>query len=98
MVSGVSFDFETNDLMRMSLEDAYDAVNELDLWDYLRNTEFHSFSYYKGPEVKLHITLLNLVDKRNIHSGASYGITMRNMEQIAKVGFEKWKENYQSNK
>jgi hypothetical protein len=88
------FDFEESTLMRTCLEDAYDAVTELDLWDYLRDNTFESFTYYKGPDEALHAKLLALVDKRNLHSGASYGITMRNMESIAKEGYETWKLNY----
>lgn len=88
------FDFEENTLMRTCLEDAYAAVTELDLWDYLRDNTFESFTYYKGADLELHDRLLALVDKRNLHSGASYGITMRNMESIAKEGYETWKLKY----
>jgi hypothetical protein len=41
--------------------------------------------------------LLKKADKNNMHSGASYGITMRNIEQIAKNGFEQWKKDYIKN-
>lgn len=92
------FDFEESAMMRTCLQDAYDAVTELNLWDYLRDTHFDSFTYYHGSNVELHDQLLKLVDKNNIHSGASYGITMRNMECIAKQGFAEWKRNYLANK
>jgi hypothetical protein len=88
------FDFEESTSMRACLEDAYAAVTELDLWDYLRDNTFESFTYYKGDDLELHNRLQALVDKRNIHSGASYGITMRNMESIAKEGYEAWKLKY----
>lgn len=91
------FDFEQSATMRTCLQDAYDAVTELKLWDYLRDNQFDSFSYYHGPNIELHETLLKLADKNNLHSGASYGITMRNMESIAKKGFDRWKTNYLAN-
>jgi len=57
----------------------------------------HSFAYYNGPDQELHQALLKRADKHYMHSGASYGITMRNIEQIAKNGFEQWKTDYIKN-
>jgi hypothetical protein len=94
----INFDFEKSPMYRMCLQDAYDAVTALNLWEYLKHTEFESFTYYNGPNIELHDQLLKLADKHNVHSGASYGITMRNMEGIAKKGFEAWKAEYISKK
>ena len=88
------FDFEKNQMIATCLQDAYEAVTDLDLWEYLRDNEFESFTYYKGPKKELHDKLLALVDKRKMHSGASYGLTMRSMERIAKKGFDAWKREY----
>lgn len=88
------FDFEKNPMIATCLQDAYEAVTELNMWDYLRDNHFESFNFYHGPNRELHAKLYALVDKRNIHSGVSYGITMRDMESIAKVGFENWKRKY----
>ena len=87
------FDFITESSMRICLQDAYDAVTELDLWDYLKQNEFESFTYYhKRPDREVHDALLTKADRSGLHSGASYGITMRNMEHIAKHGFDAWKK------
>lgn len=91
------FDFIKEEQFRMCLEDAYSAVDEMNLWDYLQNNLFNSFAYYNGPDIDLHLELLKKANKHNTHSGASYGITMRNMEQIAKNGFEQWKTDYIKN-
>ena len=91
------FDFIKEEQFRMCLEDAYSAVDEMNLWDYLQNNLFNSFAYYTGPDIDLHLELLKKANKHNTHSGASYGITMRNMEQIAKNGFEQWKTDYIKN-
>ena len=88
------FDFVRNKMEKTVLHDAYEAVNDMNLWDYLKENTFETFTYYDGPDKQLHQELLEKADKNNIHSGASYGITMRNMEQIAKQGFEVWKQKY----
>lgn len=88
------FDFIQDEMFRRGLEDAYDAVEEMKLWDYLGSNIFNSFAYYNGPNTILHEELLKKADKNNLHSGASYGITMRNIEQIAKNGFDRWKSDY----
>jgi hypothetical protein len=91
------FDFIKEEQFRICLEDAYSAVDEMNLWNYLRDNIFNSFTYYSGPDKELHDELSKKADKHNMHSGASYGITMRNMEQIAKNGFEQWKTDYIKN-
>ena len=91
------FDFIKEEQFRLCLEDAYNAVDEMNLWDYLQDNLFNSFAYYNGPYQELHHELLKKADKNNLHSGASYGITMRNMEQIAKNGFEQWQRDYIKN-
>lgn len=89
-----SFDFIKDSNFRVCLQDAYSAVDEMNLWNYLKENIFHSFTYYDGPNQELHNTLLKKADVHSMHSGASYGITMRNMEQIAKNGFDQWKKDY----
>jgi len=91
------FNFVSNNMERIVLIDAYEAVNDMNLWDYLKENTFESFTYYKGPYKQLHEELLEKADKSNFHSGASYGITMRNMERIAKEGFDVWKKEYLNN-
>ena len=88
------FDFVRNKMEKTVLHDAYEAVNDMNLWDYLKENTFETFTYYDGPHKQLHQELLEKADKNNMHSGSSYGITMRNMEQIAKQGFEVWKQKY----
>lgn len=88
------FDFVNNKMERIVLKDAYEAVEDMNLWNYLKENAFESFTYYNGPNKQLHQELLEKVDKSNLHSGASYGITMRNMECIAKQGFDVWKQEY----
>ena len=93
-MNGSKFDWIESKMEQTVLIDAYNAVTELELWDYLKNNTFDSFTFYHGPNQELHQSLLEKADKSNMHSGASYGITMRNMEKIAKKGFEPWKQEY----
>ena len=87
------FSFVKDELWRDALTDGYKAVekvgqsgwNELKYYDTQR-----SFMYGKNTPVIEEITKNMEVE----HSGSSYGITMRNLENIAKYG---WKE-YVSNK
>lgn len=89
-----TFEFVNSRMMKTVLEDAYLAVTEMELWEYLRDNTFESFTFYDGPNRALHQQLLEKADRSGLHSGASFGITMRNMEKIAKFGFEHWKREY----
>ena len=66
-------------------KDAYDATTTADMWETMRNTATESFMFHAGPwvnEIHKHMKLLDT------HSGSSYGVTMRNVELIAKSGWE----------
>ena len=87
-----TFDFVKPGLERVTYIDAYNAIEELNLWDFMRQE--HKSFMFPDKDLEIHDKLYNLVDRRGIHSGASYGCTMRFMEKIAKVGYEKTKEDY----
>jgi hypothetical protein len=70
------------------LKDAYDAITACDLWQWFRN-------YYPDPErgfIFSNHPNLDRIHKQmklyDMHSGASYGWTMRQIESIAKRGWE----------
>ena len=74
---------------RTELKDMADTVTKLDLWDWFR---------YENPPPKSGYMFWSHENKRKIsegisckgHSGASFATAMRNMQYIAKFGFEKW--------
>jgi hypothetical protein len=66
-------------------KDAYDATTAADMWETMRNTSTESFMFHAGPWVNEIHTHMKLLDT---HSGCSYGVTMRNVELIAKRGWE----------
>ncbi len=67
------------------LKDIYDAVTAANCWDAMKESSVESFMFH-GPswvnQVHKHMKL------HDQHSGSSYGITMRNVESIAKNGWE----------
>ena len=74
-------------LWRVSVLDGYNAVLDCGLYDYVRNNEVSSFMF---PRDEILQTLYARADAREIHSGASYGLTMREVERIIKMGYDDW--------
>jgi hypothetical protein len=70
--------------------DADQAVTKAGLWDWMR--EFtprrdQGFLFTSHPNIDVISSHMKLADQ---HSGASFAITMRAMEYIAKNGWDKW--------
>lgn len=86
-VSNMTPDFETIYTAYEStlLKDAYDAITACDLWDWMRSYTPDSFMYSNHPNLDRINKEMKYMDE---HSGASYGWTMRQMESIAKRGWE----------
>jgi hypothetical protein len=66
------------------LQDAYDAISQCELWDWMRTFTPHpndGFMFSHDPN----LTRITDVMKYG-HSGASWGWTMRVMEIVAKTG------------
>jgi hypothetical protein len=71
------------------LSSAYKIIQGNEAWNLLRNFQGESFMFSRNPRIK------NLMDDINDaygggHSGSSIGTTMRNMEYIAKNGFDEY--------
>ena len=69
------------------LEDAYRAITTCDLWDWMRTytpEDTRGFMYGNHPNQER----INRAMTYTAHSGASYGWTMRAMEDIAKHGWD----------
>ncbi len=67
------------------LKDVYDAVSIANKWDDMKKSQVESFMFHGPswvPDVHKHMKLLDT------HSGSSYGIIMRNIESIAKDGWD----------
>jgi len=84
------FNIIINWLWRVSVLDGYNAVIDCGLYDYLKNNEVSSFMYGQLGTFDMR-QLYERADRRNLHSGASYGLTMREVERVVKMGYDDWK-------
>jgi hypothetical protein len=89
------FSFIRDPLTRMFLHDAYQAVSMADVWSALRSESppaDRGFMFHSSPTTDM---IQKCMRHLNDHSGASYGITMRCMERIAKDGWDFFVSEYQ---
>ena len=80
-----------SDWDRTMLEDAYQAVTKANKWGFLRRTDVPGdggFMFTNWPSMRDIETFMTYEG----HSGASYGMTMRVMEFIAKHGWDAYVE------
>uniref|UniRef100_A0A6C0I8H4 Uncharacterized protein n=1 Tax=viral metagenome TaxID=1070528 RepID=A0A6C0I8H4_9ZZZZ len=76
--------YDSNDVNM--LDDAWAAVTKAEKWGYLKEANISSFMFGNYPEVEA----INKHMKYEGHSGCSYGWTMRQMEGIAKLGWQEY--------
>jgi tRNA splicing endonuclease len=72
------------------------AITQLELWDWLKNYSTVSFMFQSNSNIDL---IYRKIESNGYtgHSGTSFGCTMRNMEYIAKNGFDTFRNNYINN-
>ena len=81
------FIYITNDFTREMMKNGWDAVTTLELWAYMKK-ETDSYMFSTDPEVYL---IYKKMEKMGIiHSGTTFGITMRNLQYIAQNGEEEF--------
>jgi hypothetical protein len=98
MTSVGNEDFEfINKLNRIMYVTAYQAINQLELWNFMKEDSCSKgFGHSTAPEVtQIYAKISEL--GYNGHSGASFGFIMRAMQYIAENGYEKFKEDYIGN-
>ena len=78
------------------LQNAWDAITQLDLWYYMRR-DTDSFMFSRDPEINI-ITNKMAELGYDGHSGSSFGWTMRQMQYIAEHGESNYMESYLTNK
>lgn len=89
------FDY-TDNHSRVMLENAYQAISLTEMWDYMKKDR-ESFMFSSDKEIGI------ISDKMaelgyDGHSGASFGVTMRNMQFIALNGLDEHKKMWIKNK
>ncbi len=85
IVTEEDFNSITNEHARIMLKNAYDAVNSIEAWDWLKSFNEESFMLSRNPMVgKIYGEMERL--GYTGHSGCSFSLTLRAMECLAKHG------------
>ena len=66
------------------LNDAYQAISVTGNWDSMKYFSGKSFAFNSEPWI---VNVATAMQYRDSHSGTSFGLTMRAMEKIAKIGW-----------
>ena len=89
------FDY-TDHHSRVMLENAYTAISLTEMWQYMKKN-VESYMLCNDNELKVISGKMEELGYHG-HSGASFGITMRNMQFIALHGMEEHKKMWLKNK
>jgi len=91
------FDFVRDKFTKEFLKSAHRAISLCELWDWMRIYEPQAdrgFMWSKTPELDRLNQQMFKDPINSEHSGSSYGFIMRQMEDIAKNGYENFKNRY----
>lgn len=91
-----SFCFVTNASDRNLLMNAHWAITCCELWEWLETFEDESFTFSRSPHITTISKKMEEQPAGKLHSGYSFGCTMRNMEYIAKHGYDAYENEYLS--
>ena len=89
------FIYVKDDNKKEMLQNAWTAITQLDLWDYMkRDTD----SYMMSSDAEINIITKKMEELGyNGHSGSSFGWTMRQMQHIAQHGEDDFMYTYITN-
>lgn len=80
-------DFIADPDIRKSLKIGIDALNDLDLWEWLAATTLYNEMFVMINHPNLNKIEQYMSDHDDIHSGASFGLIMRNLKIISNYGW-----------
>jgi hypothetical protein len=86
------FKYVTNKSNREMLENAWQAISQTHLWDFVAQ-DIDSFMWSNDPRIEVISEKMEELGY-NGHSGTSFGSTMRSMQYLAKHGENKFKEMF----
>jgi len=90
-----NFAFITDLQNRAFLVSAFKAITKCELWPWFNDFDSSdNFMFSSCLEIDLLRAELSKDRVNGYHSGASYGFVLRQMEYIAKNGYEKYKSEY----
>ena len=90
------FSFLPDSFTKRSLEDAWDAVTKLNLWLFFKNQippVNKGYMFWDAPELNQLHPILNVS-----HTNASFGCTLKIIQNIAINGWDKWVDNERKSK
>jgi hypothetical protein len=88
------FSFIRDPHTRALVSNGYTAVNQLELMGWLRNfnpKDTDGFMFTENPNINKIMAKMESLPDAPGHSGASFAITMRHLEFIAKHGIDEYK-------
>jgi hypothetical protein len=92
------FSFIGDDQTRSMVTNGYTAVTQLEAWSWLSTYRAKKgFMFSDHPNITVIGDLMEALPNPPGHSGASFGITMRHLEFIAKNGAEAYKKQMTKN-
>lgn len=80
-----------NEKVRLTYNDAYEAINVLGLWEFIQKHKIKSFLLYPLPIFR---QLYKLSIKNVLLSENTYEMIMFHMKKIACIGYCKWEKEY----
>ena len=81
------------------LSSAHNAITRSNLWRWIAETEpENGFMFDTSPEIKLLNEEMKKDEINACHSGASYGYILREMQYIARNGYQQYEREYIKNR
>lgn len=83
------FSFITDPMESEMLEDAYSAITSCNRWNFMRfenPPEDSGYMFWKNSD----LSSISSAMKYSEHSGASFAFTMREMQRIARIGWDSY--------
>jgi hypothetical protein len=93
MSSTPDFSFIQNSHSKQMLENAYMAISQTETWDFMKK-DCECFMFSSNPTIARISAKMEELGYKG-HSGASFGLTMRQMQFIAQNNFDLFKLSYQ---
>lgn len=89
------FSFVSDISSREMLTNAYNAITRCELWLWMATYEpSMGYAFCDKPEIDRITAEMRKEVCGQMHSGSSFGITMRQMQYIAKHSFEGYRKHY----
>lgn len=86
--------FIQGDDIRRSIKIGIDALNDLDLWEWLSAFTLYNDIFVMRKHENLDKIEEYMSDHGDIRSGASFGLIMRTLQMIAKYGWSMYVDYY----